>query len=128
MDDYVSKPVDLDALAEALSRCARRAVLDPKALERLGSTPSDREFTAELVDAFLREAPALLHSLRGADVGRAAHTLKSNARTFGATKLAQLCAELEAIAKADGFADRPELLTRIDAEYARVARALRELT
>jgi CheY-like chemotaxis protein len=48
MDDDVSKPVDLEALAQVLSRCARRAVLDPKALERLGTIPADREFTAEL--------------------------------------------------------------------------------
>jgi HPt (histidine-containing phosphotransfer) domain-containing protein len=126
MDEYVSKPVQLDALAEALSRCAPRAVLETRALERLGATPEDREFVAELVDAFLRDAPALLETLRDGDVRRAAHTLKSNARPFGATRLAELCQELETLAEADGSADAAGLLGRIDAEYARVARALRE--
>jgi CheY-like chemotaxis protein len=107
MDDYVSKPVRLDAPAEALGRCRPRAVLDPGALERLGVTPADGEFVAELVDALLREAPGLLQTLRGADARRAAHTLKSNARVFGATALAELCQELEALAKADHLADTP---------------------
>jgi CheY-like chemotaxis protein len=107
MDDYVSKPVRLDAPAEALGRCRPRAVVDPGALERLGVTPADREFAAELVDALLREAPGLLQTLRGADARRAADTLKSNARVFGATALAELCQELEALAKADHLADTP---------------------
>jgi response regulator RpfG family c-di-GMP phosphodiesterase len=84
VDDYVSQPVHLDSLAEALSRCAPRAVLDPQALERLRATPADREFAAELVDAYLRDAPALLETLRGPDARRAAHTLKSTARVLAA--------------------------------------------
>ena len=107
MTANASKPVRLDALAEALGRCRPRAVLDPGALERLGVTPADGEFVAELVDALLREAPGLLQTLRGADARRAAHTLKSNARVFGATALAELCQELEALAKADHLADTP---------------------
>jgi CheY-like chemotaxis protein len=129
MDDYVSKPVRLDALAEALGRCRPRAVLDPGALERLGVTPADGEFVAELVDALLREAPGLLQTLRGADARRAAHTLKSNARVFGATALAELCQELEALAKADHLADTPPSCSvGSTSEYARVERALQDLT
>jgi HPt (histidine-containing phosphotransfer) domain-containing protein len=126
--DYVSKPVHLDSLAEALSRCAPRAVLDPEALERLCATAADREFAAELVDAYLRDAPALLETLRGPDAGRAAHTLKSTARVLGAARLAELCQELEALDKADRLGDAAGLLGRIDAEHARVRRALQELT
>jgi HPt (histidine-containing phosphotransfer) domain-containing protein len=125
MDDYVSQPVHLDSLAEALSRCAPRAVLDPQALERLRATPADREFAAELVDAYLRDAPALLETLRGPDARRAAHTLKSTARVLGAARLAELCQELEAKAKAGSLAGAAELVARIDGEYARVDRALR---
>jgi HPt (histidine-containing phosphotransfer) domain-containing protein len=128
MDDYVSQPVHLDSLAEALSRCAPRAVLDPQAVERLRATPADREFAAELVDAYLRDAPALLETLRGPDARRAAHTLKSTARVLGAARLAELCKELEALAKADRLGDAAGQLGRIDAGHARVRRALQELT
>jgi HPt (histidine-containing phosphotransfer) domain-containing protein len=127
MDDYVSKPAHLDSLAEALSRCAPRAV-DPQAVERLCATAADREFAAELVDAYLRDAPALLETLRGPNAGRAAHTLKSTARVLGPARLAELCQELEALAKADRLGDAAGLLGRIDAEHARVRRALQELT
>jgi histidine phosphotransfer protein HptB len=86
----------------------------------------------ELVETFLRDAPALLQTLRVAlenaepqELRRAAHALKSNGRMFGATKLADLCQELEAMAKAETLARAPELLARVDGEYARVERALR---
>jgi CheY-like chemotaxis protein len=147
MDDYVSKPIHLDELAAALSRCTRRAVgvpeapppasaaadegcvLDPEALEQLCARTGDRAFVVELVDTFVREAPALLETLRGAledaeRLRRAAHTLKSNGRVFGAARLAELCQELEALARAGSLAGAGELVARIDAEYARVADAL----
>jgi PAS domain S-box-containing protein len=129
MDDYLSKPIQLHELREALRRCTPRAgVLDSAALEHLRLTAGDSAFVDELVDTFLREAPKLLETLRGVEaqeLRRAAHTLKSNAEVFGATRLAELCRELEAMAKAGAVAGAAELLPRIDDEYARVERALR---
>ena len=83
-------------------------VLDPRALEQLrASVGGDPEFVAELIDEFLEDAPRQLEALRagvsGADgeaARRAAHTLKGNARTFGATNLAALCLEAETAAAA----------------------------
>jgi CheY-like chemotaxis protein len=149
MDDYVSKPIHLDELAEALSRCTPRAgsvpqalqpasaaadehgVLDTEALEQLRARAGDRAFMVELVETFLRDAPALLETLRSAlqdaeaqQLRRAAHTLKSNGRVFGATRLAAFCQELETIARAGSFVGAAELVARIDEEYARVADAL----
>ncbi len=92
------------------------------------------EFVAELVDTFLEEAPAMLSELRGAYAAgdadrfrRAAHSLKSNSNTFGATTLGALARELElgGIAKAaEGGGAALEALTQ---EYARVAAALTEM-
>jgi CheY-like chemotaxis protein len=149
MDDYLSKPIHLDDLAEALSRCTPRAVgvpeapqpasaaadedgvLDADALEQLRARAGDRAFVIEVVATFLRDAPTLLETLRSAladaeaqRLRRAAHTLKSNGRLFGATTLAELCQELEAMAKAGSLAGAAELVARIDEEYARVADAL----
>jgi PAS domain S-box-containing protein len=149
MDDYLSKPIHLDELADALRRCdpggairpqtaqpaspsAREdGVLDPEALEQLHARAGDRDFVVELVDTFLREGPALVETLRGAlrdadaqQLRRAAHTLKSNAQVFGARGLAALCQEVEAMARVGVLVDVAELVARIDAEYARVADAL----
>jgi HPt (histidine-containing phosphotransfer) domain-containing protein len=95
----------------------RGGVLDPDALEHLRVTAGDCAFMVKLVDTFLREAPALLETLRGAleaadaqQLRRAAHTLKSNGRVFGATRLAELCRELEVMAKAGTLMAAAELL------------------
>lgn len=56
-----------------------------------------------MIDTFLEEAPRQLTALRDAvdrgdsgEARRAAHTLKSNAATFGAGSLSDVCRELEA--------------------------------
>ncbi|MFL5841606.1 MAG: PAS domain S-box protein [Thermoleophilaceae bacterium] len=134
MDDYLTKPIHLDELANALDRCAPResGVLDPEALEQLGGGTGDRAFVVEIIGTFLREAPALLETIRGAleheeaeQLRRAAHTLKSNGRIFGATRLADLCQELEAMATAETRHGAADLLAQLDGEYARVEGALR---
>jgi PAS domain S-box-containing protein len=134
MDDYLTKPIQLDELRQALGRCTPRQadVLDPVTLERLRGTTGDGVFTDELVEIFLRDAPAMVAALRSAvekaeadHARRAAHTLKSNSQLFGATRLAELCRELEATARSGALAGAGELATAIDAEYARVDAALR---
>jgi len=93
----------------------------------------------ELVDTFLSEAPALLETLRGAleaadgrQLRWAAHTLKSNGEVFGATRLADLCRELEAMAKAGPLMAAAELLPTdrrgVCARRGRAPGAAQELT
>lgn len=60
------------------------------------------DFVAELVQTFAEEGPQLLDELRAALAAgaadrfrRAAHSLKSNGHTFGATRLAELARALE---------------------------------
>lgn len=92
------------------------------------------EFAAELVGTFFEEAPAILAELRSALMAgdavrfkRAAHSIKSNATTFGALTLADLARELEL----KSLDTEPALdfakLTTLDAEYARVVTALKAM-
>ena len=139
MDDYLSKPIRRDELATALTRSAGigttppqpEDVLDPAALEALVAATDDPAFVAELVETFRRDAPKLLDALRsssedgdGEGLRRAAHTLKSNARTFGAASLAELCEQLEGTARAGARDGVTELVDRIQTEYGRVDAAL----
>jgi histidine phosphotransfer protein HptB len=87
------------------------------------------DFVGELVDTFFDEAPAMLATLRTARTAgdadtyrRAAHSLKSNSLTFGATALA-------AAARAEelGGIGEAAALDALEAEYARAAAALKEL-
>ena len=92
------------------------------------------EFVAELVNTFLEEAPGMLAELRKARADgnserfrRAAHSLKSNASTFGAVSLAAQARELEL----NGLAAEPTrdaaALAALEAEHARAADALKAL-
>ncbi|MCU9846780.1 Hpt domain-containing protein [Defluviimonas sp. WL0024] len=104
--------------------------IDKSALKRLiaviGGAFEDFE---ELRDDYVSGAPDLVEALRtsGAEADWsamriAAHTLKSNARDFGATRLAQLCERLEHQCR-DGSVDAPQ--QKID-EIAAEERASRE--
>lgn len=78
-----------------------QAVIDLPLLEELRDT-AGADFAAELAQTFAEEAPRMLATLReslatGDAVAfrRAAHSLKSNATTFGALPLAELARALE---------------------------------
>jgi HPt (histidine-containing phosphotransfer) domain-containing protein len=90
------------------------------------------DFVKELIDTFLAEAPPMLAGLKRAlDAGqaepfrRAAHSLKSNANTFGALALGTLARELELNGLDAGR--QAGALDSVAAEYARAAAALTEL-
>ena len=70
-----------------------------KLFDVIGENP---ESLTELIESFLEEAPLLLDQMQQAAdsndpavLGRAAHTLKSSARDFGAYELSALCETLE---------------------------------
>ncbi len=67
---------------------------------------SGEDFINELIDAFLDDAPNMINQMKSAvpandieSFRRNAHSLKSNANTFGAMELAALAKELEFMAK-----------------------------
>jgi histidine phosphotransfer protein HptB len=91
------------------------------------------DFVVELVDTFLEEGPVMLAELRSAHAAadadrfrRAAHSLKSNCRTFGLSALGDLARSLELRGIADPAFDAATL-DAVDAAYAHVAAALKEL-
>lgn len=101
------------------------------ALAELEETVGDREFVAELIGDFLDGLPAQLAALRAASDGgdqeqlhRIAHTLKSNAATFGAESFARACRELEQAARGGEPAAAGDLVARVDLEAARAVSGL----
>ena len=101
--------------------------LDPGAIQALSDLlDGDDETLAELAQAMLDEAPQRIAALRSTDateVARAAHTLKSNAQTFGAIELGERCRALEAEALTGATASADA----VEAEWPRVQRALEAL-
>jgi histidine phosphotransfer protein HptB len=109
------------------------AVIDPAVFAELRAA-TGAEFAAELVTTFFEEAPGMLADLRGAHAKgdadrfrRAAHSLKSNASTFGAVTLAGLARTLELNGPAAEPARAIASLDALDAEYKRAAAALKDL-
>jgi histidine phosphotransfer protein HptB len=91
------------------------------------------DFIGELIDAFLDDAPSLIAQMRAglangdADTfRRAAHSMKSNAATFGAMELAALAKELENLGREQNLTigDR---LERLEAEFQLAAQELEDL-
>jgi HPt (histidine-containing phosphotransfer) domain-containing protein len=105
-------------------------VLDRGAIGRLveliGDDPAD---LVEMMESFLTDAEALVTKMTsGADltvIARTAHTLKSNARDFGASDLAVCCEKLERDLKSgQAPADLDEQLAAIRSIWPRVKVAI----
>ena len=107
--------------------------IDPAAYEELKATIGP-EFAIELANTFLEEAPGMLAELRSARADgdnvrfrRAAHSLKSNANTFGAMNLAAKAREFE-LKGLDADPGRDAIaLEALETEHARAAAALGNL-
>jgi CheY-like chemotaxis protein/HPt (histidine-containing phosphotransfer) domain-containing protein len=150
MDDYLAKPVALDALDSALRRWVGAAapadgpqaagtaagdpeeapddVIDPTTLATLRSLTADEEGGfASLAQVFVDSAGERVASLRAAQeaadaatMRRDAHTLKGGAASFGALDLATACADLETTLASSDGASIAPAVERIAAEFGRV--------
>ncbi|OCR02667.1 hypothetical protein BCD67_15905 [Oscillatoriales cyanobacterium USR001] len=156
MDDYITKPIQLEELGFALSHCqsleslsvqtvtsTTTEVIDRKSLRSMFplETEDDLEFLTDLIDSYLIDAPKQLQTLRDAAslsdailLKRTAHTLKSTSSNFGAKNLAALCKNLEFVAEAttpqngaSAMIEAQKLLLQIETEYERVRKALSSL-
>jgi HPt (histidine-containing phosphotransfer) domain-containing protein len=92
---------------------------------------SGADFINELIDAFLDDAPHMISEMQTAratkdmeSFRRNAHSLKSNANTFGALELAALAKELEFMGKENNL-DIGNRLEVLNEEFGRVAEELR---
>ena len=139
MSGYVSKPIRVEALVEALQSCCGEKmkeatkmsdtgprVFDSAALDTLLDTiGGDRAALGELIESFLEEGPDLISRIEAAakdgdpkDLHRAAHTMKASAADFGALELSQLCREIEALGRAGKTNGAAQLSGRAVAAFA----------
>ncbi len=153
MDDYVAKPVKAEELDRMLRRWTSPAEgtsategaaegggapdaappLDPEVIETLRSLQGEGEpdLVAELAGMFLDDATLRLEELRDAigeaDAGRVrgvAHSLKGSSGNMGATRVHEVCAELERAGESGDLAAAPRLLERLEGELALARPAL----
>src|SRR5262249_24512685 len=133
MDDYISKPVRTDAIAEALGRWISRSeseeppepastgdepVIDNERLAVLRELDSgDGDLLGLLVREYLDDGSRLLAALREAvaegdphQVERTAHTLKGASANLGAVRLTRVASRVEALGRAGALGTLPRLL------------------
>jgi signal transduction histidine kinase/DNA-binding response OmpR family regulator len=152
MNDYVSKPIVVRTLIEALWRsrpaAARQAAdlpveklppgdtLDLEMIKQLRMMLGKRadSMLPGLVESYLEDAAGLIASALAAlqaqdsdSLRRAAHTLKSTSANFGAWKVAEACKNLEALAKDGTVSGAAEMIASIQVNQQQAAQALREM-
>jgi len=154
MDDYLTKPIRPDALAETLARWivpddvatsapesapvtfgGGAAQLDPERLAILRELDDgDGELLASIAEEFSIEAQRQLALLRAAlaegdpqAVAHAAHSIKGSSANLGAARLAELAGHLEALGRAGALGAAPATLDDIADELERVGVALTRL-
>ncbi len=108
------------------------SIIDKARFEELKQM-SGAEFINELIDAFLEDAPNMIQNMQTAvdmkDVEsfrRNAHSLKSNAYTFGASELGTLAKELELMGKENNL-DVGTRLEALQESFGKVVEALQGL-
>ncbi|NEP78189.1 MAG: response regulator [Okeania sp. SIO3B3] len=145
MDDYISKPVRLEALTTALSKCDLQetttekdivaipkpeTVIDLTDLKEM--TGGDSESLVDVIDCYLKDSPKLLDKMSQAIKQQqvqlleiSAHSMKSTSASVGASNLSELCKELEYIGHEGTTEGADTILSQLEAEYQRVDAALR---
>ena len=155
MDDYVSKPIRIESLVNALSKgrsldsivkeplqlaeeppSVQATELDYTALKNLSEAlGGEFHYLVEVINSFLEDAPTMVTEMEKAvvhgdtkTVRRLAHSLKSNSADFGALALNKLCAQMEEKGRSGNLDGASELTEKIAVEYRSVSTLLSELT
>ena len=123
----------LRALAFAITNGDLMPVIDKTTFDELKQM-SGEDFINELIDTFLEDAPEMIAEIKSglaannADTfRRAAHSMKSNAATFGASQLAALAKELEMLGKENKLHEIGDRLNALDEAYESVRSELKGL-
>ncbi len=147
MDDYITKPVQIEELGAALCRVPTQAAPEGKATVTVATVesldlsviaslrelrePGQPDPVAELIDLFLRDAPDKVQQVTtGVEAGDAsrlhagAHSLKGSASNLGARVLAAICAQLDQKARAGKLEGTGELVKQLLEEYEKVRQIL----
>jgi CheY-like chemotaxis protein len=141
MDDYISKPIQVDELVKALTHGRMEGEIQPIHLEPLPFhnthlETSDilspivlqnlREIDAleESIDLYLQETPKLLDKLQKAVLAGdaialkdAAHSIKSTSAALGAFPLSSTSARIEALSRTGDLEGAVALVPLLEKEY-----------
>lgn len=155
MNDYISKPIRVEALIQALSQCPPNPEPQQAQKEESDSNQPEIDMPAVnltelqafcssidqdstqilslLANCYFEESLKLLQAMKLAiaqadtpTLNRAAHTLKGSSANLSAAPLAQLCKTLEVMSTSGELDRASTLLAQIEVEYDRVKNTLQQ--
>jgi PAS domain S-box-containing protein len=113
--------------------------IDTEVFQELREMLNQDEVLLEVIDRYLDETPKLLQAMHNllalfqtkkatqkeaVVLERTAHTLKSTSAMIGATRLSDLCQELEVIAHTGSVSAKVSIVSKVETEYETVKAAL----
>ncbi|MEW6737517.1 MAG: Hpt domain-containing protein [Acidobacteriota bacterium] len=145
MDDYTSKPVQIENLQSALKRASeavgknspqssKNTSIDYSVLAELrGVDKEGSDVFVSLITTYLNESQHLLSELRKAIeladtkvVLQLAHRLKGSSATLGAIKLSTLSLSLEKQARTGTINNVNDILLQLEAEFENVRKVFED--
>jgi HPt (histidine-containing phosphotransfer) domain-containing protein len=111
-------------------------VLDPAVIATLRqlTPPGEPDVLAEVLELFLQDVPRRLARLRAScgsgdavELHKTAHSLKGSAGNIGARAMFAICRQLDDHGRAGDLTDAKRLVDALDAEFARVEVAIRQI-
>ena len=153
MDDYVSKPIRLEELREALVNCQsldkqdvemqyipsvgeeKKTAIDVTVLESLRKIGGEDAnlFLTEMITTYLEDATRRIKILAdgiaqadSAIIEQAAHSMKSSSANLGAMNLAEFCEQLQQLGRTKTIENIETLLSNTQSEFKQVQQDLQE--
>ena len=145
MDDYLSKPIQHEALRAAIEHAggtappaararvatAPAAAIDWRRIESLAPFDADGTMVAGAIASFVADAPGRIEAMRVAHaaadapaVAAAAHALKGAAANIGAARLQELTQRIESLAREGNLAGARKAIGDLDQALADARAAL----
>ncbi len=147
MDDYLSKPIQHEALRAAIEQTGGAGAARPAARSEAATGPAaaidwrrikslepfdpDGSMVAGAIASFLADAPGRIEAMRaaqaatdGAGMAAAAHALKGAAANIGAARLQELTQRIESLAREGDLAGARKALAGLDKALAEARAAL----
>jgi response regulator RpfG family c-di-GMP phosphodiesterase len=138
MDDYLTKPIRIDALGAVLQKWVvapapdRPGSLDSSQIDALlslddGAGEILREIVSEYLVNSTDERARLLHAITAHEArvtAMAAHTLKGSSANVGATELASLCGDIENRARRGDMDEASALVEPFESAFADARQSL----
>ncbi len=143
VDDYISKPIQIDRLIEALKKCpgkvssisVKSPAINMDTVMQLKNMIDNENDFIEIINEYIKESGNFIINIKEqvtkgdiSSLCRTMHTMKSTSGNLGADRLVTLCNDIERAGKRDSIEEIKNKLPEFEEEYSNVKESLYMLT